>query len=390
MKERHNALAFAFCALPFAFVSLCLCASVAFSQSQPGTMLYVGALPNRILVMDEAREQVVDEIKLETGIPRSLTLSFDKKKLYVSSVKDSGFEVVDLEKRKVVNHFVLSEGNRRLRIAGYAPDPQDRFLYIAFLAVVKKEDRFEVEKPKFGIVDLAQKKIVKTVDFPKEDDTVFSLFGGYRVSPDGKFLYVFRDNVYVYDTQDFKQVEKIELSKPLIPWMQTLNLGPGDDPYDEPGIVTSVFNATDPVVHRSIFGIARVDLTKRTFDFTPVGPSVFNGMYGLRLTPDRKAGYTVAFLGGGANRRTEFWVFDMDTRKLAKRIEFPGPINFRFSVSGSGKQLYIYGSSSKIEIYDADTLDLKKTIEVNGDMTTGLVVVPPASAGRAAAAAGGP
>ncbi len=367
--------------LRFSILVLLLCASVAFAQTKSpptGTLFYAGALPGKILVIDEDREQVVDEIKLETGIPRGLTLSFDKKKLYVYSVKDNGVEVVDLESRKVTNHFVLNKGNRTLRIAGFAPDPQDRFLYLSFFAAVKKEDRFEIEKPKFGVVDLAQQKIIKTVDFPKDDDTVFSMQAGYRVSPDGKFLYVFRENVLIYDTQDFKQVEKIELSKPLVPWMQTLNLGPGEDPFDEPGIVTSVFNATDPVVHRAIFGIAHVDLAKRTFDFTPVGPST-PGMSQLRLTPDRKTGYLVAFMGSGGNRRPEFWVFDMDTNALAKRIEFSAPINFQFSVSGTGQQLYIYGRASKIDIYDASTLALKKTIDVGSDMTTGLVMVPGAA-----------
>lgn len=357
-------------------------ALLALAQTPPpkaklGAMIYVGALSKEILAIDEEQEKVVDRIPLQTGVPRNLVLSFDRKKIYVQTVKDSGIEVVDLAARKVINHFILNEGNRKLRIHGLAAEPQDRVLYAAFTAAVKQADRFELEKPKFAVIDLAQKKITKTVDFPKDDDSIFSAFGGYRVSPDGKFLYVFRENIHIYDTSDFKLVEKIELSKPLdpYPWMQTVNLGPGDDPHDEPGVVTSVFNATDPIVRRSIFGIARVDLSRRSFDFTPVGPAT-TGMAGLRLTPDRKIGYTVAFLGSGGNRRTEFWVFDMPTRKLVNRVEFGGPINFRFTLAGSGRQLYIYGTSPFMEIYDAATLKLRKTIEVNADMTTGLIVVP--------------
>jgi DNA-binding beta-propeller fold protein YncE len=369
--------------------ALCLCVPLQVHaqapKAQAGNLIFAGALPGKILVIDEPSMQVIDEIKLETGIPRKLVLSTDKKKLYVYTVKENGVEVVDLLTRKVTNHFLLSEGTRKLWVQGFTPDPQDRFIYITFTASEKKLDRFEIEKPKFGVVDLALKKIVKTVDFPKDQDNVFNLFAGYRVSPDGKFLFVFRDSVFVYDTQDFKQVDKIELSKPMLPWMETLRVGAAGDPHDEPGIVTALFNATDPVVHREIFGIARVDLTNRTFDFTPVGPSVYAGMYGLRLTPDRKTGYTVTLFGGEGNMRAELWAFDMDTRKLVRRNEFPAPISFNFTLSGDGKQLYIHGSTARIDVYDAATLELKKSVDLNTDLTTGLVMLPAGSATSASA-----
>lgn len=342
----------------------------------PGAMIYVGALPGKLLVIDEAQEKVVDQVPLQTGVPGDLALSFDRKKLYVLSERLNGIEVIDLATRKVMNHFVLNEGNRTLRLRGLAVDPQDRFLYIGFSVVIKQADRFEFEKPKFGVVDLAQKKITKTVDFPKEEEGPFGLRGDYRVSPDGKFLYVFGDNVQVFDTTGFKLAEKIELSKPLYPGMEAIRLGLRDDPHDEPGIVTSVFNTTDPIVHRSIFGIGRVDLARRTFDFTPVGPSA-PGMMGLQLSPDRKTGYTVAFFGAGGDRWSEFWVFDLATRKVVSKVQYGRPSGFGFAVSGDGKQLYIYGSAPTIEVYDTATLKPHKVIEVNADLTTGMVIVPP-------------
>jgi WD40 repeat protein len=65
----------------------------------------------------------------------------------------------------------------------------------------------------------------------------------------------------------------------------------------------------------------------------------------------------------------------MEKQKLVKRAEFPGRTRFTFAVSSTGKQLYIYGAGNTIEIYDADTLKLTKTIEVDGDMTSSLAVV---------------
>jgi hypothetical protein len=66
----------------------------------------------------------------------------------------------------------------------------------------------------------------------------------------------------------------------------------------------------------------------------------------------------------------------MASRKLTRTVEFPGPINFRMTLSGDGKLIYIHGSSPFVDIYDAGTLQRLKTLEINADLTTGLIVVP--------------
>jgi DNA-binding beta-propeller fold protein YncE len=348
------------------------------SGQKAGGTLYIGTWPRQVLVIDEAAGKVVDQIQLQTGTPQSLTLSYDKKKIYATTW-NSGVEVIDLATRKVISHFVLNEGERNVRMRGFAPDPTDQLLYATINTAVKKIDRFEIEKPKFAVIDLAQKKISKTFDFPKEHDTPFGFMAGYRVSPDGKLLYVFKEDVLIFDLKDFKQVDKIELSKPQHPGSFPIRIGPGDDPNEEPGVVTSVFNTTDPVVRRRIFGIARLDLASRNLDFTPVGPAV-TGMTGLRLTPDRKTGYTVAYLGGSPSeptRRTEFWVFDIAARKLTRKHEFESRSRFNFAVSSDGKQLYIYGAGPTIEVYDAETFKLQRVMTFEGDMTTGMLVLRP-------------
>src|SRR5712692_1472880 len=338
------------------------------------TLLYAGALNKKVLVLDESQEKVVDQIPLQTGVPRGIKLSHDKKKLYVTTPLHGGIEIIDLASRKITNHFQLDEGNRRVWFRGIEPDPQDRLIYAIVGARIKQNAAYEIEKPKIAIIDPAQQKIVRSVEYPKEEATAF-LGGGLRVSPDGKYLYHFERNILIFDTTDFKVVEKIELSKPPFPWMDTLNVYPGDDPHDEPGMVTALFNSADPIVRRRVFGIAKIDLAKRTFDFTPVGPST-TGMAGLRLSPDRKTGYTFAFYDSLGNARAEFWVFDMATRKIARRAEYPGSVGFRFALSGSGKEIYVHGSVPFIDIYDTATFKLKKTLDVNADLTTGMVVVP--------------
>jgi DNA-binding beta-propeller fold protein YncE len=338
-------------------------------------MLYVGAWQKKIIVIDEAAQKVAGEVELKYDVPRSLMLSEDKKKIIVHSMKDCGFEFVDIATKKVEHSFVLNEGGKRYRPNGFAITPDDKKLYTTFYMTEKKIDRFEVGKTKWGIIDIASGKLEKEIDVPKEMEGRGGRGGGLRFSPDGKFLYSFRDNVYIYDPATLKEVDKIELSKPMFPGMERVNVGPGDDPYEERGTVLGFFNSTDPIVHRSVFGFARFDLTKRTFDFTPVGPST-GGMMGMRLTPDRKFAYTVAFNGMGANRRTEFWTFDVAAKKLLKTQEFDGRSRFDYSISSDGKTLYIFGAGFELESFDAATLKQTKVLDVNADMTSNMLVVP--------------
>src|SRR5262245_45428149 len=93
-----------------------------------GGTLYVGAWPKQVMVIDEAAGKVVDQIQLQTGTPQSLTLSYDKKKIYATTW-NNGVEVIDLATRKVVNHFVLNEGERNVRIRRYATDERDKLPY---------------------------------------------------------------------------------------------------------------------------------------------------------------------------------------------------------------------------------------------------------------------
>jgi len=355
---------------------LCGLLAVSLFPGHAQGLLYVGAWQKQVLVIDEALQKVVEKIPLTTGTPSDLQISSDRRKLFVTTWAHNGIEVIDLATRQVTNHFLLDEGNRRVWPSGIAADPQDRLLYTTVEVSIKQVDRFEREPVKFAVIDLAQRKITRTAEYPKEEENLLALFANHRISPDGKYLYEFRDNVLIFDTSDFKLVEKIELAKPRSPGMEMVGMTSTNLPVDPPGMMTAVFNASDPVVHRLIFGIARVDLSNRNFDFTAVGPAT-KGMSGLRVTPDGKTGYTVVTEDGPqGSRRSEFWVFDVPSRKLTRRVEFPARTTFHFTMSSSGKQLYVYSGPS-LEIYDASTLQLQKIIDVEADTTTDIVAVPP-------------
>jgi DNA-binding beta-propeller fold protein YncE len=339
--------------------------------------LFVGTWPHTIQVVDEAKQKVVDRIELQTGTSHSMIISDDRKTIYASTIEKNGIEVIDVATRKVTNAFLLDEGGKKMRFNAWAPDPSGKLIYMIVRPIEKKIDRFEVGKTQFAVVDLAQKKIVKFVDMPGGEDAANSggRGGSLRFSPDGKYLYRMGGTITIYDTSDFKVVDTIELSQPQFPGMQTVNLGQQLDGLQEPGVLVSLFNSSDPVVHKQIFGIARFDLDKRTFQFTPIGPSAAS-MQGLYIAPDRKTGYTVTTNGSGGNKRSEFWAIDIPTGRVIRTQEFDGRARYTFGMSSTGKDLYIYGAGYDIEVYDPLTLKLRGTIDLNADQTTGMIVVP--------------
>jgi len=89
----------------------------------------MGAYPDSIIVFDEGKGQIVDRIALSTGLPTSMRLSQDRKKIYVTTNDHSGIEVIDVPTRKIIDHFVLNKPTKHYRFNGGAPDPQDKVFY---------------------------------------------------------------------------------------------------------------------------------------------------------------------------------------------------------------------------------------------------------------------
>ena len=346
--------------------------------ASPGATLFLGAYPDSIIVFDEGKGQIVDRIKLTTGLPTSMRLSQDRKKIYVTTNDHSGLEVIDAATHKVTNHFVLNTPTKRYRFNGGAPDPQDKVFYTVTTEMNKLSDRYEIGKLQYTVIDLAQQKVAKTVEIAREDETANAGFygrAGFEVSPDGKYLYQFRDKVVILSTDDFKVVDRIDLAKPEFPGMENVGFGGLLDSISEPGQHISLFNSADPIVHNRTFGIARFDLSTRRVDFTPIGPAPA-GMAGLQVAPDKKNAYTVIANGVQGNKRCEFWAFDLGTNRITQTSEVPCRSRFSFGMAGDGKKLYFYGAGFEIEVYDAATLKQERTWDLNNDITgAGMIVL---------------
>jgi DNA-binding beta-propeller fold protein YncE len=344
--------------------------------------LYLPAYPNAVLVFDEAKGQIVDRIPLTTGTPMGIRLSADHKKIYITTIDHNGIEVIDVATRKVINHFVLNTPTKGFRFWSGAPDPTDKLFYTITKEIDKFPEHFEVGQVKYTTIDLAQQKIVKTVDIPKEDQSQNDL--GFErppmeVSPDGKYLYEFGNHVTIIQADDLKVVDRIDLSRPDIPGLERVHFMQLDSSLDlvhDAGQRTAMVVSTDPVVHNNVFGVARLDLNTRQIDVKPIGPAPA-GISGFEVTPDRKMGYAVVSTGIHGTKRCEFWAMDMASNRIRQTAEVPCRTRFTLGISADGKKLYIYGAGFDIEVYDAATLKHEKTWDLNNDVTyAGIVILP--------------
>jgi DNA-binding beta-propeller fold protein YncE len=361
------------------FVLLAAVSALA-AASVPKGLMYVGTLDHKLLIINENDGEIVGEIPVG-GIPRSAVLSADKSKLHIVTTKMQ-VETVDLATRKVISSFALSDGRSTPRMmrgaggrgfSGIVVHPDGRHLYLTVTNTIKEVDHFRTEAPQFVMIDLVEKKVAKAMPFPKGYDQGFGFAATYKISPDGKRLYVFDEDIVVFNLDTFKEVERIPLAKPEYPGASPHRLTVTDDPNDAPGVVTSVFTSIDPIVHKETLGLGQIDLTTGKVKYQAIGPAF--PMVGFALTPDRKSGVSLMINRVGANREAEWWVWDIAGQKVVKRAPVPARISFRLGMSSTGKMLYLYGAGSTIEFFDADTLQSKKLLYLNKDTTTNLIVM---------------
>lgn len=328
--------------------------------------IYYGTYDKKVLVIDEATMAVRDSMPVAVGIPIGMTLSTDRTKLYAIDAAFEKIETFDLASRKSLGSFTLSEGRTHVRMRGFNIDPKDRFAILMVKAATRRADRWEIGKNVLLKYDLARKVVTDTIPWPdgKEREFAQILF-----SPDGAFMYFFTDeDVLVYDAVTLKQVDKWDLQRSVDDGLGNWNFGFPESLYDEPGFSTGLFRTTDPINHRTLMGVARVDLAKRTVDFYSLGPSE---PVGFALAPGRQKAYGLRQQVGNY----QFWTFDLENRRVGQRMEFEGRPRMGLTVSSNGSMLYIHTAGATIDMYDAQTLKFVRTATFRADMTD-IIVVP--------------
>jgi hypothetical protein len=318
---------------------------------------------------------VRDSIQLSIGIPYRMLLSENRQHFYILNPRQDQVEVVDIASRKTTGKFTLNTPRTIVEIAGMNVDPKERFAVLLIKSTIKRADRYEITKPILVRYDLAKRAVTDTIPWPRGEERDFAQI---IFSPDGAYMYFFTStDVLVYDAVTLKQVDTWDMTQSFFEeGMGRINAGFGGDIYEEPGFYTNLFRSNDPVNHRQMMGVARIDLMKRSVDFYSLGPSANTT---FRLAPGRKKAYGIHSEVGNY----QFWSFDLENRRVIGKTEFEGRSRMGLTVSTNGALLYIHVAGPTIDVYDAATYKKLRTATFDADMTS-LVLLPaqPAGAGR--------
>ena len=357
---------------PFAIALAAAVTGIPSAQSAPeltgGTgTIYVGAYPNRILVIDEATEQVVDEIRMTLdGPPTNLTLSEDGTRFYMRDRSFEQIEVIDVATRRSIDTFTLSEGTTKVRIRSFRVAPDHSYIILLTDAATKLVDRFEIAPRALVQVDLETHEVMREIPWPDDEEQVRV---NMLFSPVGDLLYLFGQEIIALDTDGFEEVERWQLSQLDEAGLGRFDFGFQHDPNEEPGFFSGVFRVQDPVQHRSLMGVARINLAERDVDFYSLGPAV--PVSSFAIAPGRQKAYGLLEQIG----HYEFWTFDLAGRRLENRQVVDGRPRMRLRPSTNGQLLYVYLAGNTIDLYEAATYRYLRTITLDGDMRT-LFVVP--------------
>jgi hypothetical protein len=206
------------------------------SESRPRDAL-IGVFPNHFKVIDEATGMVIGKVPFESGIPRRTALSRARTRFYTVEAGMEKIEIVDIAGRKTIDKFTLSEGNRKVRIKTLEPDPLHRFVMLVVRPVRKEVDRFVIEPSALIQYDLATHTIIHTVPWPNGEERENA---NLQFSPDGKYMYLFSEqDVLIFETTNFTQVDKWDLSKPVEEGFGAFEFGQSD--------VTTTSQASPPL-----------------------------------------------------------------------------------------------------------------------------------------------
>lgn len=353
-------------ACPVLLATFLALAAPALASAQTATW-YIATYTNDLLVWDEATEEVVDRITMSNFIPTRVVVSEDRSRLYVQEASGQRMEIVDVDARASMQEITLSHDSVIVRIDNFAPHPSNGRVLMTVKRYTKLIDRYEVEGPFLLEYDLTTEQVTDTIPWP--DGEARDRGVGMRYSPDGETLYFFVEDIIAVDADTYEEVDRWEISQPLEPGLGRSRFGVVPGTYDAAGMATGLYRMRDPVQNRSMMGIAEVRLGDQEVDFYTLGPSQPVGSF--TLAPDRSKAYALYSEIG----RYELWEFDLESRRVARKQPFAGRPRMSLQVSADGRRLFIFRAGNTIDVHDADTFELMRTVAFDEDMI-GVAIVP--------------
>lgn len=328
--------------------------------------LIMGLWPNQLRLLDEGTEEFVGEIRLRygavTGYGRTPHTP-DFRRLYYITDRMEAVEVVDPETRQVVDELRLSTAGRRIRILNVYPHPGGTELILRVVAVGMDIDRFETEDTEYVVYDLNAHQVKESFRLPSEIRTDFT--DPLPFSSDGSTFFVFGRDVYELSASTHEVVFKIPLATP-----REAGYGPlqSADLYSpEPGVYYGLVTTTDPFLKKKMTGVLRLDLGQRVASSFEIGPKVDADVFAI--SPDRKTGYAGV---------KDLVKIDMESHRIVamKKGFLRGRAATTLILSADGTKLFVTGVGDAIQVVDAESLELKRTIQLGRDLMANPLPLP--------------
>lgn len=351
-------------------VSVVPSGSEAQDRSGGDGLIYVATYEPSIHVLRESDLTVVDKIATTSGIPGTLTPTADGRRIIAEMIDYEHVEVIDLDTRQSIDAFTLSDGNTKIRIRGMAVHPDGRHAVLMTRRYQKLRDRWDIGEMELVLYDMDEHRVVQDVPWPDGEPMEGASF---TYSPDGEALYFFMDDVRIYDTETYTPTDRWAYEDALDQGLGDFRFGFPATPREEEGWHTGMFRIDEEVQDRELLGVARANPGTRDIDFFMLGPAETGptSRVSFALAPDRDHAY-------GLHQELEnyqMWAIDMEER-TGRHVEFDGRPRMELEVSSNGELLYLYNAGNTIDVFDADSLEHLRTVELDADTLGRLWVLP--------------
>jgi hypothetical protein len=335
------------------------------SASETRTLI-MGVWPNELRLIDEATEKTIGEIRLRYGAVTAYGRTPhtpDFRRLFYVTDRMEAVEVVDPEKREVVDEIRLSTPGRRVRILNVFPHPDGKVVMLRVVAVAMEIDRFETEDSEYVVYDLEKRQIQESFRLPKDVRTDFT--SPLPFSLDRKTFFVFGKDVYELSASTHEVVSRIPLATPREAGYGPLRAMELHSP--EPGVYYSLVTTTDPVLKKSMSGVLRVDLLAHSSSSFEIGPKIDANVFAL--SPDGKTGYAGV---------KDLAKIDMEGHRIVaiRRGFLQGRAASTLILSGDGSKLFVTGIGDEIQVVDPENLEWKRKISLGRDLMANPLPIP--------------
>jgi hypothetical protein len=287
----------------------------------------------------------------------------DFRRLFYVTDRMEAVEVVDPEKREVVDEIRLSTAGRRVRILNVFPYPDGKLVMLRVVAVAVEIDRFEMEDSEYVVYDLESRQVKESFRLPKDVRTDFT--SPFPFSTDRKTFFVFGRDVYELSASTHEVVSRIPLATP-----REAGYGPlrAMELYSsEPGVYYSLVNTTDPFLKKPMTGVLRVDLSGHTSSSFEIGPQIDANVFAL--SADGKTGFAGV---------KDLVKIDMESHRIVaiKRGFLQGRAASTIILSADGTKLFVTGIGDEIQVVDPENLEWKRKISLGRDLMANPLPIP--------------